>query len=244
MENTFKTEISVGSQNLNCNEELSLQACMEIFQDVANTHAERLGADRWSLLKKSGAFWVVTKVKLKIEEMPKLHDNVVAETWTLDNSFVAFERDAKLSVSDRELVKIKSEWVTLDADTHKIRPAKTIAFPFEMENRTDRAIEGKFSVLKAEINKNNFSYSRIIKFGDLDMNNHVNNCYYSRFVLDCFSSEELKKNKIDEYEIHFVNECHEGEQLDFYKTELEDGTYVEARVGDKQIIKAHIVWKK
>ena len=244
MENTFKKQIEIPSQKLDLTGRLRMEECMSYLQDVANDHCETLSADRWNLMKSSNAFWVVTKVKVKVEDMPKLDDKLEFETWTIEPTAVKFERDAQIKKEGQVLVSLKSEWVALDADTRKIRPAKTLVYPFAMKNRTDRAIEGKFATLNHEISEKDYCYSRKIYFGDLDINNHVNNCYYSRFVFDCFSSSELMNKKVDTYEIHFVNECREGDELNFYLKDVDGGNYVEARVGDKQIVKAFITWKK
>ena len=244
MKNTYKRKMTLDSNCLDIKEEPTIEYLMQLLQDVANDHCTALGIDRWSLIKNSNAFWVATKVKLQINRPAKLGEKLSFETWTQDPTAVKFERDAKLACNGKTLVGFKSEWVDLDYSTHKIRPAKTLAYPFDMKNRKDRAIEGKFNTLNHTTAPNDFCYSRIIRVGDLDVNNHVNNCFYSRFVFDCFGSEEYKTKKVQTYEIHFINECHEGEQLDFYKLQTEEGTFVEAKVGDKQIIKALITWKQ
>jgi acyl-ACP thioesterase len=202
-----------------------------------------MGVDRWSLLKKSNAFWVTTKVKLKINRMPALDEKFAMQTWPLQSTAVKFERDAKICAGKETLVAIKSEWVALDADTHKIRPAKSIYFP-KMKNRTDRAIEGKFANLNFDNNGAQKVYSRTILPTDIDVNGHTNNCNYTRFVLDCFPLAEHKTTQIDTYEIHFVNESHEGDTLDFYRQDQDNSTLIVARSADKIIVEALICYKK
>lgn len=243
MENTYKKDFEVSSYNIDKNMNLSLVTTMGILQDIANDHCETLNADRWSLLASSNAYWVTTKVRLDINQMPKMKDNFTAETWCLKNSAVKFERDGRFYNNNQTFINISSEWVAIDATTHKIRPAKTIAFPFDMKCREDRAIEGRFSTLNYVIGATDKVYTRTIYSTDIDVNNHVNNCFYSRFVLDCFSNDYLANHHLKTYEIHFVHEAKEGDILDFYKLDIDGGTYIEARNGEQTVIKVFITFK-
>lgn len=238
MKNFLCKKVNVSSYNVDFNKNLTLPACMGIFQDIADDHGKKIGADRATLLKTSNAFWVITKVKLQINEFPKLNDKLNVETWTIDNTKVKFERDCCIASNKKPLINIKTEWVALDMATRLIRPAKTLNFPFKMKNRSTRAVIQDFTNFTQSVSQEDFCYGRTIYSSDIDVNNHVNNCYYSRFVLDCFSVEFLQNNKLTEYEIHFLKECKEGEQLSFYKKQLSSNTYyVEARVEDRVIIK-------
>ncbi len=244
MKNFMTKKLAIQSYYMDFRKKLSLPACMGMFQDIANDHGESLGVDRWSLLKTSNAFWVITKVKMKITDFPELDQKVDITTWTIDNSAVKFERDCTLKNGKQPLVNIRSEWVALDATTRRIRPAKTINFPFDMKNRKVRAVPEKYSNFNYLISQEDLCYSRTIYSTDIDVNNHVNNCYYSKFVLDCFSTSFLNTNKLTEYEIHFINECTEGEKLNLFKQKINDKTYyVEARVVDKVIIKAQLIFE-
>lgn len=242
MKSVYKTKITIPSYYMDANKKLSLAALMGVFQDIVSAHSDKIKIDRWTLLKNSNAFWVTTKVKLEIINMPEYGDTIGAKTWTLPATAVKFDRDAVISHNGNACIKINSEWVALDADTRKIRAAKTLDFPFSMKTLHTRAIDGKFKPLNYKIKSDDFCYSRIIYSTDIDVNNHVNNCYYSKFIMDCFSTDFLAKKPLKIYEIHFVNECHEGEKLNFYKTETPDGIFVEGRVEDKTIVKALLVF--
>lgn len=241
MKNYLHKKLPILSYYIDFSKKLSLPACMGMFQDIANDHGKQIGADRWSLLKNSNAFWVITKVKMQIIEMPELDQKVDVTTWTIDNTAVKFERDCKIAHNGKTLINLRSEWVALDATTRRIRPAKTIAYPFDIKNRKIRAVAEKYSNFSYDISNADLCYSRTILSSDIDVNNHVNNCYYSKFVLDCFSTNFLKENKLTSYEIHFINECTEGETLDLYKKQITGNIfYVEARVDNKVIVKAEL----
>ena len=206
MKSVYKKKIKIPSYYIDNNKKLSLTAGMGIIQDITSEHCDKLKIDRWSLLENSGAFWVTTKVKVQINKMPELNDLVSVETWTLDCGKVKFERDCAIRNNKETLVNFKTEWVALDEKTKRIRPAKSICYPKNMKNRKKRAINSDFSNFNYEICEKDYCYSRIIFSSDIDVNNHVNNCFYTRFVLDCFSTEELNAG-ISEYEIHFINQC-------------------------------------
>lgn len=242
MKNTYSKKMRIPSFYMDNVKTLSVPACMGIIQDITNCHSELMGVDRWSMLKSSNAFWVLTKVKLEINRMPELDEMVKIETWTIDHSAVKFERDCRIWKGKEPLVNIRSEWVTLDGTTRKIRTARSLKFP-NMKNRADRSTEQSFNNLKYEISEDDFCYSRTIYSTDIDVNQHVNNCYYARFVLDAFKVSELTSKKLSGFEIHFVNEAFEGEKLDFYKKEIDGGYFVEAKNAEKVIVRAFLSFK-
>lgn len=244
MKNTFKTKISIPSYYTDSSMKLGLAACMGIFQDITSNHTDILKIDRASLIKNSNAFWVTTKVKLDILDMPSYDERVTAETWTIKPTAVKVERDARIYNGSQTFVNIKSEWAAIDCQTFKPRPIKSLAFPHSLKNRSDRAIEGRFSPLNYNESTAELCYTRKIYSSDIDINNHVNNCYYSKFVLDCFSLDFLNENRLKTYEIHFVNQCYYGEELSFYKTQTEDGVFVFAKTKDKIIIKCLLTFRK
>ena len=228
---------------MDANNKLSLQACMGLFQDIATEHCIPLGWEHSQFMANNNAFWVVTKIKLQIDQMPTSGDNVTIKTWMAKPTAVKFERNCSITKNKTPIVKAKMEWVVLDAVTHRPRGVKTINYPEGLKYLPQQALEDKFAQITLDQEATNKCLSRTIYYGDTDLNNHTNNGVYSRFVLDCFDTNFLKSNALTDYEIHFVNESHAGEVLDFYKQHLQNSEYlVEAKVKDKTIIKAKLTF--
>ncbi|MCM1404261.1 MAG: thioesterase [Prevotella sp.] len=242
MKSYYQRQQFLTTAQMDASNKLSLQACMGLFQDIATEHCIPLGWDHASFLAKNHAFWVVTKIKLQIEQMPTVNDVVTLKTWMTEPSVVRFERDCSISLGKQRLVNAKMEWVVLDADTHRPRALKTIDYPQGLKYLPERAMESGFEQISLDVKNAQKCYRRTIYYGDTDLNHHTNNCVYSRFVLDCFDEQFWDSQRLTAYEIHFINESHAGEVLDFYRIDDGHTSLVEARVGDKVIVRAKLVF--
>ena len=76
------------------------------------------------------------------------------------------------------------------------------------------------------------------------MNNHTNNLKYSQMAFDVFSVEELKSFVIKEYEIYFVNESHEGDQIHIFKRRIKNVFYIEGKTNEKTVFRVVIKVKQ
>ena len=63
-------------------------------------------------------------------------------------------------------------------------------------------------------------------------------------AMDAFTVEELKSFNIKEYEIYFVNESREGDNIDIYKKKVKNYYYLEGRCSEKTIFKVVIKFTK
>ncbi len=242
MKSYYKRKQFIATSHMDSQNKLSLQACMGFLQDISTEHCIPLGFEHANFLATRNAFWVITKVKLHIFDMPTAGDTVKLETFMVKPTAVRFERDCIISRGKKVLVSAKMEWVVLDADTHRPRSVKSIDYPTNLKYKNKRAMEDKFQQISASFTPQDLCYSRTVYLGDTDLNFHVNNCVYNRFVLDCFSTEELKSKNLTDYEIHFISECVAGVQLDFYRKDEENESIIEARCADKPIIRAKLVF--
>ncbi len=242
MKSYYQRKQFLSTAQMDVSNRLGLQACMGLFQDIATEHCIPLGWDHAGFLAKNHAFWAVTKIKLHINQMPTVGDTVTLKTWMTEPSVVRFERDCSILLGKQSLVNAKMEWVVLDAETHRPRGLKTIDYPTGLKYLPERALADGFEQITVDVSKAKKCYSRTIYYGDTDLNHHTNNCVYSRFVLDCFDEQFLLSHRLTDYEIHFVNESHAGEVLDFYKIDDGNASLVEARVADKVIVRAKLVF--
>lgn len=242
MKSYYSRKQFLTTSQMDANNRLSLTACMGLFQDIATEHCIPLGWDHSGFLAKNHAFWAVTKIKLHINKMPTAFDTVDLQTWMTPPTVVRFERDCRIAMDKQNLVNAKMEWVVLDATTHRPRAVKTIDYPTDLQYLPERALDENFEQIAIDPQQATKCYSRTIYYSDTDLNHHTNNCVYNRFIMDCFDEQFLWQHQLTDYEIHFVNESHCGEVLDFYKVDNGNVSLVEARVADKVIVQAKLVF--
>ena len=95
----------------------------------------------------------------------------------------------------------------------------------------------KFTNPRIEVCEKDFVYSRTIRATDIDVNNHTNNLKYTNIAMDAFSVKELKNKFIKEYEIYFINQSYEGDEINIYKKKVGNLFYIEGKVQEKTIFK-------
>lgn len=220
MENCFQKNFKLDANDVDFESKMSIPGLMRHFQALAADHAQEMGMDYFTLKAKSSAFWVITKVKLKINSLPKWGEKVSLKTWPLLPSLIKCNRDFELlDEKNNILVQGLSEWCILDLETRRPRKVATTCYPLEMEHIERRALEEDFTQIKSEFK--NLAYERLIRSTDVDLNWHTNNTVYSNLVFDAFSLTELQKFKIKSYEIHFNSESREKDILKIYRSDYE-----------------------
>ena len=194
---------------------------LDLFQDAAGEHAERLGIGREALRKK-GLLWVVARVKFVFAGEVGVYERVRVRTWPLPAGRASAERCYRLFRQDgSELAAGCSEWVLMDAESRRLVPTQRLemrqealctqrVFPEERLRRVpDFPADGEGRLCRPG-------------FSALDLNGHVNNARYADFVADAVRlrpEERLRSCQIDyrrevlEEEALCLHVCRTGERI-------------------------------
>lgn len=243
MTNKHIEKFLINDTNVDFNMKLPVYEILRLLQVATFNHSNLIGLDHKTMQEKSNAFWVVTKMKLKINNNIFSGDNVKVSTWTQPLSTIRAIRDFNIKIKNRVLVKATAEWCCLDCDTRKIRKLNSIVYPnLIMEETSSSNLE--FSKQKVEFFSKDFIYTRTIKSTDIDINQHTNNLKYNFMAIDAFSVDELNSFDIKEYEIHFVNETRLDENIDVYKKKAGSSYFIEGRSNEKIVFSVIIKTKK
>ena len=229
MDNTYKLNHTVSYSEVDSFYKLRLDYIFSHFQNIADLHSKEMGTDGESLLQKSNVFWVLTKMKLKILELPKSGDDLTVETWPLKAKGVRFDRDFKLSNKDKVFVMGSSEWCTLDYTTQKLRRVDSVAYPYDMTFREDRSGAGDMLRTKETVNESDLHHTYRSSFVDIDTNKHTNNIAYLRMILNCFTPDEFEALTIDEFQINFLSQTFYGDEIKVYKKKTDYGFYIKGQ---------------
>ncbi len=238
MKEFFEYQKELTVNDVDASRNLSLMHITEILQLLANGNAERSGYGFEGLLKSNNAFWVLTKIKLKCGDLPKHRDKITCKTWPIKPGKLTLERDFEICGANGEVaVAATSEWCLIDADTRKIKRIVGQEVMSGLDYIEKRAINPEYTKRKFEIDSGDFCYQRVIHSTDIDMNYHTNNTKYTFMVLDCFTNEFLTKKRVDNYEIHFVKECVEGDRLNIFSKQTgENSFYITALKDETQVV--------
>lgn len=189
----------------------------QMIEFMATENAEKYGYGR-DVVISNGGFWIVSKIRFKVNKYPEQSGGFIAETWPLPPGKIKVERQYRLKAQNGEtLVLAASEWCVLNLETRRPMRMESDVFSGGHEYYTESSDAGEFTRIRPIADEKDFCYEREIVDSDIDINEHTNNKKYTEMVLDCFTDEYLSKNPIKTYELHFVKETVKGDKIRIYK---------------------------
>lgn len=193
---------------------LSIPAALDIFQDTATLHADRFDIGPGGMERRN-YFWIITKIRIHINRMPLMMDDVTACTWIQSPDRVSCERDFSITQENDVLAYGRSIWAVISRDTGRLVHMDGLypEIDFSVAPPDDRSflrINRKFDDAAA-------IGEYTVRSGDIDLGGHMNNVNYVRAMLGCFPSGELASMAIKELELNFISQTYEGETLRFVR---------------------------
>ncbi|MDE5955128.1 MAG: hypothetical protein K2G80_01355 [Bacteroidales bacterium] len=218
---------------------------MNLAQEIANLHAEKLGFGYDDLIGSRTA-WVLSRMHMKFVQTPKWKEEVVLSTWHKGLERLFYLRDYTITDSQgRPLVLATSSWLVLNLDTRKL-----VRDPNIMDQNTmcpENATE--MSAPKIQMPKDSMPelvLSHRVAYSDVDLNGHTNNAMYMTWALDAVDYGILSAVPVKEASINFNHETRAGDIVSLYRASVQkdDGlhVYVEGKVGDVSAFCAELIF--
>ncbi|MGV3487493.1 MAG: acyl-[acyl-carrier-protein] thioesterase [Tuberibacillus sp.] len=212
----FKRNYHIDLRDVDFTKKLKLSTLFGYFQDIASLASLDLGFGIETLEKKFGVAWILTRIRVDIQRYPIWDEEITIETWPLEPGKVEFERDFLVKdARDEIIIRAVSKWVIMDIQERKIKRTEFIGITYP-ENRTERAIEGKFGKLKNFGNLET-AYKKVIGYSDIDFNGHLNNSKYVDYIMDCFHVDDHKNHTIRTIDLSFIQEALPGDTITLVK---------------------------
>ena len=219
-----------------------LRPSMLLFfaQDAATSHCAQLGMD-WNTMAAKGMFWAVTRTKVEIHRLPNHGETVTVETWPMTNTRVAYPRaTAMYDEKGRLLLRMISVWVLMDIEKRSmILPAKS-GLDFRGANRGgELKTPAGLPVFPAAQ-----TADRTVRFSDLDINGHLNNCRYLDWVNDLTDCDFQGKHALREMVICYISEAREGQAItqEWMWNEEEQSLNVQLRRDQDRVFAAKLIY--
>lgn len=192
------------------NRRMTPSGVLERMEEIAWFHAEELGYGV-EALRNQGVFWVVTRMAVEFDRLPVSGDEITLQTWPKGRSgFYAFRDWLWIDAKGKEIGRATSTYVMLDMKTRKVAPLNDLPESL-LERAHIHAIEHVPEKIPAVENVHR-ERSFEIPFSDIDLNNHVNNTKYLRWLIDTFSGREWTK-PWSSLTVNFLAEAKESEKI-------------------------------
>ena len=206
----FSREFQVCGYDVDHNCRITVSKLLSMMHETAWSHVTYLKKG-WKELQEEGLFWAIAKLHLKIHKLPQWNDNIRVDTWAKARESIMFLRDYEVFSETGELLCCAiSEWMLVDYRANKI--ARLEKSSTHLDYPPDRmAFEGRVPrIPRLEFPK--IPAFHPVLLSDLDMNQHVNNASYVRWVINQFSYDFYNQHQIKEAIISYTNQLKFGEK--------------------------------
>lgn len=248
-------------------------AMIKAVQEVTSVHYASGGLSI-PHLQKQGITWVLVKQRFEISDYPLWMDEVMLSTWakqakgpfflrdfsfsyaengkkdTLDQAFRDFQikKAESPKAEEKSFLKATSSWVVLDSKSLKpIRPSENVMGTLTMG--TEDALPSTFPKIPlAEDFGKDWDCIQEIEptVLDIDVNDHVNNLSYIRWILSYIPKKFHQGLLISHLDTYFMSSALFNQKLIVRSCEVEEGRLVHSIIrkeDSSDVFRAETKWK-
>ncbi|WP_372642987.1 acyl-[acyl-carrier-protein] thioesterase [Ancylomarina sp.] len=224
----YSQEFTIGSFDTDWHGNAKLTSICNYLQEIAGNHVDMIGQGMEDLNQNNHA-WVLSRMKIKIIRPAKWKENIRIETFPTGIKSLFGARDFRIFDTENNIIALASScWLVVDSKSHRpLRPHEIVknmpignfpeVFAKDLEKLAPLSQEAE---LIEEIK---------IHYSDIDINHHVNNVKYLKWLIDAFPHETLTEKPISELEINFLHELKLDEQIQIYQ-ELDDENHMNCKI--------------
>ncbi len=243
MKRVYNKDYKISYSEVDQDLKLGVYESLNLAQDAVTDYFCSFGGDNIVLKNKDNAVWVVAKAKVHFNKFPLWEDVIKGRCYTTKIKPVRVEVETAFKNTDDEVLFVTNqESCVIDIETRKIRKINTITYPSDMEAEQSLIQDG-YLRLDDKFTEDDFAYEQKIYSQDIDYSCHVNNAIYVRYIMNALSSDFISKNKITDFEIHYINESKEGQVLKIYKKEENKNIKFLIKEDEKEIIRANLIFE-
>lgn len=241
-ENAISHTFRISSYDLDPGGKARLTSIASFFQEMAYQHAGMLGFG-FNDLKRNNTFWVLSRLKIRMERYPAWDDPVEVETWHRGMDRLFGLRDFVLSDLSGETLGIGSTaWLILDSQTR--RPVREVSGALLGSGGRDRVFDGSLEKIILPGGMKELDRRKVL-FSDLDIVGHVNNVKYIEWCIDTVRGKSAESRDVRELEINYIHEALLGDEIRIMgdTDSTSDSYFVAAREGDDiEVFRARLSW--
>lgn len=181
--------------------------------------------------------WVLSRLAVEMEEMPRAYEKFSIRTW-VENVYRLFtDRNFEIvNAAGKPIGYARSIWAMISMETRK--PADLLAL--HGGDITDYICDKECPIEKAgrvKVNEAEPVARYMAKYGDIDLNGHVNSVKYIEHALNLFPLEMFREKSLRRFEVAYVAESYYGDTLCFYREQVGEGEYdIEIKKNDTEVV--------
>jgi acyl-ACP thioesterase len=222
----------------------SVRTLLLLLQEAATGHAAELGIAVDHLIE-NGLAWVLTRLELELERLPRAGEEVAIETWPHACSRIAIERRFRvLGAADGEVGRATTLWVVMELERR--RPIRVPPFILEViaplvGRDQPAALDPIPNLERADLDR-----AFEVRYTDLDMVHHVNNATSVQWAVETTPCELWQTHVPARLDVHYLAECRYGDAVASVSQRTADGEFLHRlrrRSDGAVILRARSRWR-
>lgn len=243
-EKMFSESIKVRYSEMDYNLTLKPSALLNFLQDLASNNAEELGFG-YSYVSSQNLAWFLLKYRIEFEEYPaSVYDLEVRTEPRGYNKLFAY-RDFELYTKGKFLGRAASTWSLVNLETKSLQPVGAALNNPDMPPYSKRENDLSFEKIKP-LSTVDLEKTFEIRFEDIDVNMHVNNCNYIIWAFEPLSFEFRAAHNPKIMDLMFKKEVKYGSrvlsQVEFISENETNHVVKNAETGEDLCL-IHVIWK-
>lgn len=208
---------------------VGLRGYLNYFQDMATHFMHNLHKGNDTLPEEYGIVWMYTKYKMQIIRKADFTGALNMKTWIPEGkSSAVIRQNLLISGNGEEYARGCVESCLYHISAKRLVRLKEIDFPTDIAENKTFDIQS-FQKLPVNLEEMEYVYTHQVRYTDLDKTGHMTNLKYVDLFLNAFESKFFEEFQIGEFELHFLDQCFEGEAIHVYK-----------RISDREILLAAV----
>ena len=221
---------------------LRLLTLLNLFQDIADDSANEIGIG-YDYLRTVGKAWILIAMNVEIDRMPHLQEEITLKSWPSDMSALYTEREFEVwSADGQRIIRACSQWIVIDFASR--RPVHLKEWLPEYAPIREKVIlEDRFPKLPAG-EREDYSERFLVRYDDIDRNDHVNNAIYSLWASESLVPEYRLEHEPASLAINFKKEGLFGEKI-FVSTQMDgDNSLHSIKAADgRELARVRFSWR-
>lgn len=211
-----------------------------LLQLTAGYHA-KLGGLSFTDMQKFHQAWVLSRMRIEIEELPKWRDIVTVKTWIIDLQGARSIRALEMYIGDKKVAGCSSYWVVFNT---KLRRAEPLALPYSHYKMFPELMPTQSPFAKIDTSRETIvQSSRTVALSDLDIVYHANNVKYLEWCLDAVDHKKILNGQLKSFNMNYLRELKLADPVELRCTGNDDQTFFTINKAGKNCFALELNWK-
>ena len=204
---TYQMKMKIPFDMADMNGHIKLPDVILLSLQVSGMQSIELGVSDKAILENYNLVWIITDYDIEVVRLPRFAEEITIETEALSyNRLFCYRRFTIYDEEGRELIHMMATFVLMDRDSRKVHAVEPdIVAPYQSDFDKKLIRGPKYESLNEPISKDYH-----VRFYDLDMNGHVNNCKYLDWIFEVMGADFLTQYIPKKINLKYVKEVRPG----------------------------------